>query len=745
MVVKSRTLLILLAYSVLLIAHSDVRCQTSFGSVQGVVTDSTTGETLPFANVVLEGTDFGSATNADGLYLISRIPPGRYRVAVSYIGYQIAVRDVIIQFGPSSRLSFALTPEPIELQTVIKTGSRFRRDDQTAVSIHPIGPEELSMVPTAVETDVFRVVRALPGVVSTSDVTAQFFVRGGGGDQNLILLDGMTIYNPFHALSLFSIFDADIIKYAEFQTGGFGVEHGTRLSSVFNIVTREGNRNRVAGKASASFLAGKILVEGPLLFSTGSWMVSARKSYFDGTLKKFVNQPLPLSFYDVVASSTLWFSDSQRFSVHLFVSGDEVRNASELEPNFQWRNRAFGIKYTQPVSNDFLFNVHLSRSFFKGELQQKSSDVRPVESSVEDLYFYANLRSIVRYPNEFMLGFMYRIPRLQYSVINAAGFRVTVDDAVSEAATWMRYKWEKPNKFGIEAGLRLNFLQLVEDVQYAFEPRLSARYNILPFLTLRGGIGRHHQQLITVTNEDDVLPLFEAWVPVVSPFRPEQADHYVAGLESTVWLDVDLSVQGYYKKFRNLVSFNRDKIDRFDPDYVQGKGESYGVEILVRKTSGKSYWWISYTLGWAFKTNNNVRYSPRFDRRHTLNVVSLVRLGKGWEVGLRWEFGSGLPFTQSAGFYDRLQFTGVFDSTYVGEVGAPYTILGPKNRARLPVYHRLDLSLSKEQRIQFLTITAKLSVVNTYDRRNIFYFNRSTGERVDQLPFLPSLNLSVSF
>ncbi|MEE9225514.1 MAG: TonB-dependent receptor [Bacteroidota bacterium] len=745
MAIRSDYLLVFPVLTVLLVVQPDVRCQTSPGSLRGVVTDSTTGETLPFANLVLEGTNLGAATNSHGLYLISHIPPGKYRVAVSYIGYKIAVRDVSIHSDRSTTLSFALAPEPIELQTVIKTGERFRRADETAVSIHPIGPEEISIVPSAVEADIFRVIRTLPGVVSTSDVSAQFFVRGGAGDQNLILLDGMTIYNPFHALSLFSIFDTDIIKYAELQTGGFGVEHGTRLSSVLNIVTREGNRNRVTGRASASLLAAKTMVEGPIPFLGGSWMVSGRKSYFDGTLKKFVHQRLPLSFYDAVGSATLWFSDIQRISFHMFASGDDVRNLSLTEPNYRWRNRAFGIKYTQPVSNNFLVEMFLSRSFFMGELESKQSNVRPVFSKVEDIFFYANLLSIVKYPNEMMVGFMYRLPRLRYSLTNAAGFPVSVDNTLTEGAIWFQYKWGKPNKYGIEVGVRTNFPLLVEDLRYVFEPRLNVRYSVLPFLTLRGGVGRHHQQMITVTNEDDVLPLFEAWIPVVSPFDPEQADHFILGMESTAWQKVEISVQGYYKKFRNLVSFNRDKIDRFDPDFVQGEGKSYGVEFLIRKTSERSYWWASYTLGWTFKRDNISTYAPRYDRRHTLNFVAVLKLGKGWEASGRWEFGSGLPFTQSAGFYDRLQFSGVFDSTFVGEVGAPYTVLGPKNQGRLPVYHRLDLSLSKVLNLRFATLTAEVAIVNVYDRRNMFYFNRSSGQRVDQLPFLPTINLSASF
>lgn len=734
----------LLVGLLLLIEAHTLSAQREPGGLQGVISDASTGETLPFANVVIEGTNLGGAANGDGFYLITKVPPGTYRVVASYVGYRIIVKNVTIREGTASRVSFELPPVPIELETVIKTGERFRRENETAVSMHAVGPQELGMVPAAVESDVFRVIRTLPGVVSTSDVTAQFFVRGGAGDQNLILLDGMTIYNPFHALSLFSIFDTDIIKYAEFQTGGFGVEHGTRLSSVLNIVTREGNRNRVAGSGSASFLAGKAMVEGPTPLVDGSWMISARKSYLDGTLRKFVNQRLPLSFYDAVGSGTLWFSQTRRFSFHVFASGDDIRNASVKEPNYRWRNRAFGLSYTQPLSNSFLVDITFSRSFFRGELEPKESNVRPSLSKVEDVYFYTNLTSFVYYPNELMLGFMYRLPRFTFSVVNGAGFPVRINEGIAEGAMWVQFKWEKPGKYGIEAGLRLNFNFLLDNFGSTYEPRINARLTLLPLLTLRAGFGRHHQQVITVTNEDDVIPLFESWIPVRSPFLPEEADHYVLGVESDPSQAVSLSVQGYTKRFRHLVSFNRDKVDRFDPDFVQGKGESHGVESLVRYTSATYYWWVAYTLGWASRTENGRSYAPRYDRRHTLNVVGLAKLGAGWEVGLRWELGSGLPFTQSAGFYDRITFAGAFDSTFVNEAGAPYTVLGARNESRLPVYHRLDVSLSKEITIGFAKLKAEVAIVNAYDRRNVFYFNRATGERIDQLPFFPTATLSAS-
>jgi len=719
--------------------------QEQRGIIKGIVTDSSTGETLPFATVIIEDTKLGTATNVHGFYIITNVPYGVYRVKVSSVGYETQTKQIIVMRAEATTSNFHLSPKPIELQPIVRTVERRKLESETNISVQTLGPEEIKLVPPTVESDLFRVLKVFPGVIATSDVSSQFYVRGGGGDQNLILLDGMTVYNPFHALGLFSIFDADAIKSVDFFTGGFGAEYGTRLSSVLNITTRDGNKNRFSGKLSASLLTGKALLEGPLGFWDGAWMISARKSYFDAILKKFVNRDLPLSFYDVIAKVNTRWSDDTQLAIQGFLSDDNIRNPQITEPNFHWWNRAFGISVSQLLSDRFLAQGTFSRSFFSASVDPQQSSTSPQSTSIEDVYFNTSFTYFTDSHDEIHFGFMYNLPEMSYQLVNAAGFAVDTSGTTVETALWGKYKWLAIEKFALEIGLRLNYISLLDEFKYAFEPRISFKLQLHPRLAFKGSFGRYRQRMITVSNEDDVISLFEAWIPIQTTLPPEEALHYVLGFEGTLWNFLDVSVVGYYKSFNNLLGYNRDKIDRHDPDYVPGHGKASGVELFLKATTESFSGLLSYTLGSSSRTTNNYTYPPRYDRTHSLNFVAGYRFPGGWEFNIHWEFGSGLPFTRIIGFYDRLTFDGFFDSTYVHETGKPYTILGNKNEGRLPSYHRLDIGIAKVFFVGQFKVSLEASVVNVYNRKNIFYFNRDTGEQVNMLPMMPTVNLRVEF
>jgi hypothetical protein len=555
----------------------------------------------------------------------------------------------------------------------------------------------------------------------------------------------MTVYNPFHALGLFSIFDGDAIKAVNFFTGGFGSEYGTRLSSVLDISTRDGNRTRLSGKLSGGLLTAKALLEGPLGVWDGSWMVSVRKSHFDTILKRFLNEDVPLSFYDLIAKVNVGWGEDTRLSFQSLLSADDIRNSQITEPNFQWKNQAFGISLSQLFSDRFLAEGTFSRSFFKSSMDPQQGSTRPQNSSLEDAYFNASITYYTDNRDEVRVGFTYSLPELSYSLVNTGGFAVNGGGNSPETSIWAKYRWLQPEWVNLEVGLRVNYISLMDEPDYAFEPRLSVKFKIDPMVAIKGSWGRYFQRMITISNEDDAISLFETWVPIKSPLSPESADHYILGFEGDVGDYLHYSLQGYYKYFKNLIGYNRDKIDRYDPDYVSGTGKAYGFEVYLKAASESSYGWLSYTLGSSTKTTNSYTYPPRFDRTHSLSFVGGYRLSGGWDVNVHWEFGSGLPFTKIVGFYDRLMLGGLFDGTYVHETGEPYTIMGSKNGGRLPAYHRLDFGVSKLFYVDPFKITLEGGVVNVYDRANIFYFNRSTGERVNMLPFMPTINLNVEF
>lgn len=744
---KQFATVLLLVLTLFSISHQ-APAQQSTGGIKGIVTDSLTGERLSLVNMYLPQLGIGAATDANGFYFIGNIPAGKQSFRVTLIGYGTVTRELEIISGKIITWDLKLSPSVVEMDVVETTAERRIRYD-TEISTMPISAAEISVVPKAIEADLFRTIAVLPGVIATSDMSSQFYVRGGGGDQNLIILDGMTIYNPFHALGIFSIFDADAIKEAEILKGGFPAQWGNRLSSVINIRTREGNKNRFAGKLNMSQVSGKAQLEGPTPWD-GSWMLSVRKSFFDEVLQKFVRQETPFDFYDVIGRMNVSTGESGRLSVHSLFSGDVIRPSSEYDPEYQWSNAAYGMSWFQVLENKYLLETTFSFSNFLGELRPRAnSQITPRLSEINDVYFNGSVTYFRDNGDMYGAGFMFRLPEYHYSFVNSANFARDEVKKGSETGIWFKYKLKQFRPFSIELGVRSDiFSVLSPNSADAFEPRIGFAWDINPSLSFKASYARVHQRVITITNEDDVVSLFETWIPVPDDEPSQEADHYIIGIDGDIsWIPgLNFNLQGYYKDLSNLVDYNRDKVDADDPDFARAEGETYGLEFFLEERHPKYYGLMSYSLSYTERSIGEFVYNPRYDRRHSFNVIAGWKFAEGWDFNLRWEYGSGLPFSQIIGFYDRLRFSGLFDGNgYIDETGEPYTMLGSKNSGRLPTYHRLDLNLSKTFDFETVRFVAEASVLNVYDRNNMFYYDRTSGERIDMLPILPTVNLRVEF
>lgn len=745
---KYLTIISILSVFFLFICQPSAEAQRNTGGVRGIVTDSLTGERLSLVNIYIQAHGIGAATDANGFFLIGNIPAGKQQIRVTLIGYATQLQDVLVVAGEIVVLNLQLSPTVVEMDVVETTADRRIRYD-TEISTQPITMAEISVVPKAVEADLFRAIAVLPGVVATSDVSSQFYVRGGGGDQNLIILDGMTIYNPFHALGIFSIFDADAIREAEIIKGGFPAQWGNRLSSVINIRTREGNKNRFSGKLNLSQVSGKALIEGPTPWD-GSWMLSMRKSLFDEVLQNFVRQETPFDFYDVIGRANVSTGDAGRLSLHMLFSGDQIRSESSFDPEYQWSNGAYGMSWFQVLENKYLIETTFSFSNFKGELRpRENSLISPRLSEVSDVYFNGSVTYFRDDGDQYGAGFMFRLPEYHFAFVNSANYQRDETRKNSETGIWFKYKLKQFRPFALEVGIRSDIFSLLSpNSADAFEPRLALSYDISRALSFKVSYARVHQRLVTITNEDDVVSLFETWIPILDDQPSQEADHYIIGVDGDVTSipGLNFNLQAYFKDMRNLVEYNLDKVDASDPDFVRAEGRSYGVEAFLEEKHPKYYGMLSYSLSYTERTVGDFTYNPRYDRRHSLNIIAGWKPATGWDVNLRWEYGSGLPFSQIVGFYDRLLFNGLFDGRgYIDESGEPYTMLGPKNTGRLPAYHRMDVSVSKAFKLEWAKLVVEASVLNVYDRSNMFYYDRTTGERIDMLPVLPTVNLRVEF
>ena len=719
--------------------------QPAGSDIRGIVVDSANGERILGANVLLKGTSRGSTTNNNGFYLISTVPPGTYDIVVSAVGYARKTIRVTVSDAEPLTLNIRISSRVIETSEIIVRSDIISALTERSASVHIITPKELQQLPAAGQQDLLRSLQMLPGITSTSDVSARFYVRGGAGDQNLILLDGMKIYNPFHAFGLFSVLDPDIIRNAEVYTGAFPAGYGGRLSSVVNVTSRDGNLSRISGNANINFLSGKIEMDGPLL-DDNAWLVSGRSSLFSGAVNKMIPNASPLSFYDVFFKGTVGTSTG-RFGFRGYTSGDDVTPTPVDQPNHSWRNAAYSAVLSSLIADRLYFDASISYSMSTITRTPKAvNSVTPASSKLEEVSLRGEMTSFMEDEGTLFEGFEFNFPSIDDSLYANNTYPRQYKDQGLEMYAWLRYEG-KAGPLRYDLGLHSDLALLFSGgpVRQGLQPRLTLSYAFGPTWVAKVSYGVFTQNLITISNEDDLITLFDAWLYLPDKLRPEEARHYVLGIEGNILPSLATSVQVYAKDYSSITLYNSTKVFPDDPDYISGTGLAYGAEFLLRYSSQLldlygSYAWSKVTL-----SANGTTYAPRYDRRHAIKGVATIHLFENFDATVRWEYGSGYPFTQSAGSYSRLTLSDIdIDPLPEGE-GGPTRTLGDKNTSRLPAYHRMDAGLTYKLAIGMFKATLGVSVINLYDAKNILYYDRGTGKTDYMIPFFPTASLTVEF
>ncbi|MCF8241866.1 MAG: TonB-dependent receptor [Melioribacteraceae bacterium] len=715
------------------------------GNLRGVVSDSTNGEVLAYGNVYIKEVNRGSSTDERGYFYIASLPANRsYTVIFSYVGYLPKELDVFIAPNKITEVEVELSPESVELQTIEKIGEKVVEQNATDIGLERISIKKLESLPKSVEVDVFRSLQSLPGVQSTGDVSARYYVRGGASNQNLVLLDGITVYNPFHALGLFSVIDPEIINSVEFYKGGFPAEYGGRLSSVLSIVSKDGNKNRFSTVASSSYLTGKALFEGPI--PDGSFYISGRKSYNTKIYRKFINKSAPFDFYDLSFKLNYQNSDfieGSKFMINGFFSADRMLEDDPFKEDFEWKNNLFGFSWFQVYDSPLFSELSISVSNFTGEVIPKFSTARPKKNEINDITFNSNFTYIFDNRDEIGVGIEIQTIDTKLLLENTNGVVTDLHTNGAKIGLFAKYKFLQYENFGMDVGTRATLAGLSSSGSFFFEPRISTTYRFSPMLAVKAAWGVYQQEITTISNENEVISLFEPYIISPEYLTPARSTHYIFGVDTNPLENLSFDTEVYYKKYDHLPSLNENKKFEDDPDLIAGEGESYGMEFMMKYGV-----WIlnltgSYSLSWSYIEADNWLYYPRYDSRHTLNFTLEVNIGKGWTASGMWIYNTGRPFTPLIGFYDKLYVGDIHENPYLYENYFPYSILGDKNIERLPDYHRLDFNLSKKFDFNFMKVSLDFSILNVYDRKNIFYFKRDTGERVDMLPFLPTATLKV--
>lgn len=761
-------------------------------SLNGYVRDSLSGETIIGATITVNGQPKGVASNQFGFYSIT-LDAGTYTITASHISY--VAKPFTVQLSSNQSYNFDLVPKSSANTEVVVYSKRRDANVKNA----QMGKIDLSMnqiknVPAFMgEVDPLKVIQLLPGVRNAGEGNAGFYVRGGGPDQNLILLDDAVVYNTGHLFGFFSIFNGDAIKNVSLIKGGMPAQYGGRLSSVLDVTMKDGNINKFQTEGGIGLIASRFSVQGPIKKDKASFILSARRTYIDALAKPFIKKSSDFYgsgyyFYDLNAKINYRFSEKDR----LFISGyfgrdvfDFVNAKRSFKTNIPWGNRTATVRWNHVFNRRLFANTTLLYNDYKFKFaaQQESLEIG-LSSGIRDY----SLKTDFDYyplPNHKLkfgglLTYHKFIPNVasgrQDSVIFTPNNET--EKYAAEAALYIQDDWEIGEQWKINYGVRWSsFTQIgpykkftrdingnkLDSTIYksfapvktygGFEPRVTVRYAINDETSIKASVTRNLQYIHLVSNSGTTLPT-DLWVPSTYIVKPQISWLYAAGLfknfNDNTW---ETSLEVYYKDMQNQVEYQEGYTPSLkDPEeeFVFGKGWSYGSELLLNKVKGRFTGWIGYTLSWTWRKfpqlNDGEKYPAKFDRRHDLSVVGNYELNKKWRFGAVFVYGTGNAITLPERFYI---INGVLTQEY-----------SKLNQYRMKAYHRMDLSATytptpkKQRKLQSYWV---FSIYNLYSRLNPYfiYFDQEgspvTGDlkvearQVSLFPILPAVTWNFKF
>ncbi len=762
--------------------------QNTTGTIRGTVVDSN-NEPIYGAVVAILSAQTGAYTNEEGIFSIGKLEPGDHYVQVTYIGMDTVSREFVLGDGQTITTSFQLQVSSTQLETV-KIQDQYNgriRKRELDIGTDKVTARQINLMPSLGAPDLGQYMQVLPGVVFTGDQGGQLYIRGGTPIQNMVLLDGMIIYSPFHSIGLFSTFDADYVRSVDVYSAAFPAQYGGRISSIMDIKTRNPNANGVRGKVNINPVTAGLLIEGPFKAKKNGgggsgFLVSARHSYLDRTSKSLYSyvddtSGLPFSFTDIYGKLT--FTDGiNKLNLFGFYNGDNVNY--EFPANLTWDQSGGGAQFRLlPASSNVIFTGNFAYSSFSSGLQA-ASEAFPRSSLIQGFNGGLRFTYIVNSVDEFTYGINLLGFRTDYKFTNSFGLVTSQIFNNTEATADFNYKkvFQRTDATKadsitdivvLEPGIHLHYYN--DHSFISFEPRLRAKVN-LNRVSISGGIGMYSQNLLAATSDRDVVNLFQGYLAAplnvddqIKDHTLQTSTHYLLGAEIELIDNLSTRVEGWYKDFTQLTNINRDKVFPSDPDFITETGSAQGLDLILRYETPRWYVYGTYGLAKVDRKDRVREYNPVWDRRHNINGLVAYTIGEvnseddidnvrpkftdpKWEVSLRWNLGSGFPFTQTQGFFEKVDFVDNGAQTnYVNQNGNLGILYAEEiNGGRLPYYHRLDFSAKRRWvfKNKFM-VELQVSTLNLYNRRNVFYFDRVRFATVYQLPLLPSLGLTIKY
>ncbi len=764
-------------------------------TLNGKIIDAENGEELIGVNLLILDKSTGVTTNLYGFYSLT-LPKGVYSIKLSYIGYR--PKDIEVDLYQDRRLDFKLEPVDLQLNEVVVEGKQEKED----INVSGLKTGNFSLTKDIAQqmpsffgdTDPVRALQLLPGVQSGAEGSTGLFVRGGGADQNLILIDEAPVLNPSHFFNLFSIFNTDLLKEIEFAKGTMPAKYGNRLSSVLDVRLREGNFQEFDFSGSVGSLSTKLTLEGPLKKGKTSFIMSGRRTYADLLVKSIPNNSLSanaLYFYDfnIKLDTRLSPKNSLSFSGYL---GRDRFGFRDIY-NVNWGNQTLSVRWNSILSKNLFLNSTAYGSYFRTRSGVSLQEEFAYSSryNVRQYGLKQNLTWYIDPTHQFEMGYDINRQRFFFGEIqpldenSIVSLRRIAPSYTRELAAYISYQQEIAKKLALNIGLRyaqydntgpgLQYLydtervvspstsveNIVDTIRYERGERFNTFLGLEPRITLRYLLGANssfklayhrNRQYINLLSNTNVPSPVDMWAPVNSYIEPQIGDQYSLGFFKNLNDNMyELSVEAYYRFMRNQIDFkplaNLLLNDHLETEILSGSTQAYGAEFFFRKRKGRFKGWLSYTLSEAVSDipgiNNNQPYPTSYDRRHNLSIVSSYKVNRYLEISANWMFASGLAYSFPVGKYEKDQFI------------VPYYT--SRNGFRLPPVHRLDvsatfyrkMSVNKKNESSF-----NFSIYNVYNRKNTYAYvfrqsreDRSKTEAVKLYLFtiIPSFTYNFKF
>ena len=748
---------------------------TCFGQVELTmhIKDGKTGEVLIGAVVREPVSQKAVLTDEDGVATLSLPTNNPVEIQIMYSGYKMQTVKVS---DFSSKLTIQMTGNEIELQEVVIQGNTdAAKLNSTQMSMETVTIQTAKLLPMILgEVDILKVFQLKPGIQSGNEGSTGLYVRGGGPEQNLFMMDEATVYNPYHLFGFFSVFNADAVNKVDLYKGGFPAEYGGRLSSVVDVKMREGDKDKFHVTGGIGTIATRLGVEGPIQKGKSSFLIAGRRTYIE-PLTRYINkqnkgkkdyQQIPdYNFQDLNIKLNYILSPKDKLSLTAYYGRDKFSYpGSDFDLKFNWGNTVGALNWQHTVNDKLFSNTALSYSEYDYSITNKfNSFSYNLTSGVKDYTFKNDWTYFYNKKHTFKAGVQASLYQFAIGKLNAGTDDVSVKLGSGEVVSGTGYaayigdEYEMNARLKFDLGLRLS--GFTNTKSYAgFEPRLSARYKLSERTSLKINYTRMLQYVHLATNSGSTLPT-DIWYPSTANTKPEKGNQVASGISFSLFGGkYFLSDEAYYKWNKNQIDF-RDGAQLFvnpnlEQDFVYGKGWSYGNEIYLEKKTGRFTGWIGYTLAWTWKQfagiNNGEVFHPRYDRRHDLTFVGIYKLSGKFTLSVTSVYGSGTLISLPTG---RLYIQDVS-----GANPTQVPVYTERNNYRIPAYARTDIGVT--WKVGKRTDLA-LSIYNVFNRRNtyIIYFdvehdpdypnnslkNKITAKQISLFPIIPSLTFNFKF